>query len=47
MVKGIGIDLVENDRVKSLFAKHGNSFAKKILSKDELLEFKISDNQNG
>ena len=43
MIKGIGIDLVENDRIKFLYDKYGTKFAKKILSKVELSEFLNSD----
>ena len=43
MIKGIGIDLVENDRIKFLYKKYGAKFAKKILSKAELVEFLNTD----
>ncbi len=43
MIKGIGIDLVENDRIKFLYNKYGAKFAKKILSKTELAEFLNTD----
>ena len=39
MIKGIGIDLVENDRIKVLYDKYGIKFAKKILSNIEFDEF--------
>jgi len=42
VIKGIGIDLIENKRIKLLYKKHGLSFAKKILSVDELREFLVS-----
>ena len=42
MIKGIGIDLIENKRIKILYKKYGSSFAKKILSVDELREFLVS-----
>ena len=42
MIKGIGIDLIENKRIKLLYKKYGLSFAKKILSVDELGEFLAS-----
>ena len=42
MIKGIGIDLIENKRIKILYKKYGLSFAKKILSVDELREFLVS-----
>ena len=43
MIKGIGIDLVENNRIKDLFNKYGEKFAKKILSNTEMNEFIKSD----
>ena len=45
MIKGIGIDLVENNRIKDLFNKYGEKFAKKILSNTEMSEFMKSDSQ--
>ncbi|MAR78362.1 MAG: holo-[acyl-carrier-protein] synthase [Gammaproteobacteria bacterium] len=42
MIKGIGIDLVENNRIKKLYTKYGSRFAEKILSKTELIEFENS-----
>ena len=39
MIKGVGIDLVENARVKNIFSRFGYLFAKKILSVNELREF--------
>ena len=39
MIKGIGIDLVENNRIKFLFNKYGLKFAKKILSNIEMNDF--------
>ena len=36
MIKGIGIDLVENNRIKFLFNKYGLKVAKKIFKKDKL-----------
>ena len=39
MIKGIGIDLVENNRIRDLFDKYGHKFAKKILSNIEMNEF--------
>lgn len=39
MIKGIGIDLVDNSRIKTLYVKYGQNFAKKILSNNEMIEF--------
>ena len=33
---GIGIDIVQIDRMESMIKKHGDSFAKKVLHKNEL-----------
>ena len=43
MIKGIGIDLVENNRIKNLFDKYGEKFDKKILSHTEMSELIIYD----
>ena len=45
MIKGIGIDLVENSRIKHMFNKYGNKFAKKILSDLEMVDFLNSNSQ--
>ena len=42
MIKGIGIDLIDNSRIKVLYEKYGQVFAKKILSENEMIEFKKS-----
>ena len=42
MIKGIGIDLIDNSRIQVLHEKYGQVFAKKILSKAEMIEFKKS-----
>ena len=42
MIKGIGIDLVKNSRVKLIHKKYKESFAKKILSEDELSLYRSS-----
>lgn len=36
MVKGLGIDLAELDRIKALWDKYGRKFAQKILTEQEL-----------
>lgn len=42
MIKGIGTDLVSIPRIEKALFKHGNRFAKKILSHEEYLEFLLS-----
>ena len=42
MIKGIGIDLIDNSRIQVLHEKYGQIFAKKILSESEMIEFKKS-----
>ena len=39
MIKGIGIDLIDNSRIQVLHEKYGQVFAKKILSTAEMIEF--------
>lgn len=39
MIVGIGVDIVETDRVQKLAAKFGARFARRILTADELHEF--------
>ena len=39
MIRGVGIDIIENVRIKRIFSRFGDSFAKKILSTNELKEF--------
>ena len=46
MIKGIGIDLVENNRIEFLFNKYGLKFAKKILSNIEMNDFLNSASQS-
>ena len=45
MIKGIGIDLVENSRIKLMFDMYGYKFAKKILSDLEMADFLNSNSQ--
>ena len=48
MIIGIGIDIVENFRIKKTLLEHKLSFVKKILTKKELLELsqeKVLNNQ--
>ena len=42
MIKGIGIDLIDNSRIQVLHEKYGQVFAKKILSSAEMIEFRKS-----
>ena len=39
MVKGIGVDLIDNVRFERLIDRFGNKIALKILSESELLEY--------
>ena len=39
MIKGIGIDLVENSRMKKIYDQYGDRFLNKILDKSEIEEF--------
>ena len=38
MIKGIGIDSVEKDRISKIYAKYGHRFQEKILSSSEKRE---------
>tara|TARA_B100001996_G_scaffold347104_1_gene304419 strand:- start:545 stop:922 length:378 start_codon:yes stop_codon:yes gene_type:complete len=42
---GIGIDIVELDRIKNIYSIYGDKFAKKILSPAELKSFNLSKNK--
>jgi len=42
VIKGIGIDLIDNSRIQVLYEKYGQVFAKKILSTPEMIEFSKS-----
>ena len=46
MVKGIGVDLIENIRFEKLINRYGNKFALKILSESEYLEYIKTSNKN-
>ncbi|MBH44310.1 MAG: holo-ACP synthase [Gammaproteobacteria bacterium] len=39
MIRGIGIDLVDNNRIRKIHNKYSDNFAKKILSDDEYTEY--------
>ena len=45
MIKGIGIDLVKNSRIELIYKKHKESFAQKILSKEELTQYHNTDSR--
>ena len=42
-ILGIGTDIVEIKRVKKIYNKYGDNFAKKILSNDEFKKYKFSN----
>ena len=46
MVKGIGVDLVDNIRFERLIDRFGNKIALKILSESELREYKKTFNKS-
>ena len=46
MIKGIGIDLIDNVRFERLINRFGNKIALKILSESELLEYKKTFNKS-
>lgn len=45
-IVGIGIDIVSIPRIKKIFKKFGNKFAKKILSNKEWIEFLKKSNKS-
>ena len=36
MIRGLGIDLVENFRIKKIYERYGYKFAKRILDNEEI-----------
>jgi holo-[acyl-carrier protein] synthase len=42
MISGIGIDIVQVDRVASVYAHYGHKFARRVLATDELRVFEQS-----
>ena len=42
-ILGIGTDIVEVKRVKKIYSKYGENFARKILSNDEFKKYKFSN----
>ena len=45
MIKGIGVDIIDNDRFNILLKKYKNKIVKKILSKSEIIEFEKTKNR--
>ena len=45
MIRGLGIDLVENFRIKKIYERYGYKFAKRILDNEEIRDFNISNNK--
>ena len=45
MIRGIGVDIVDNVRIEGIFSRFGDSFARKILSKNEYMEYECSNNK--
>ena len=43
MIFGIGTDIVEVARVEAALAEFGDTFAKRILTKNEFVEFQLSN----
>ena len=39
MIQGIGIDIIDLDRVKKIHARRGDSFAKKVLTEKEFDQY--------
>ena len=44
MIKGIGVDSVEKDRISKIYAKHVHRFQEKILSSSEKRELTMKPN---
>ncbi|MSR14453.1 MAG: holo-ACP synthase [Gammaproteobacteria bacterium] len=42
MISGIGIDIVQVDRVAAVYAHYGHKFARRVLAPDELKGFETS-----
>ena len=47
MIKGVGIDIIENERIKRIFSRFGYLFAAKILSTNELQKFSHTQEKVG
>ena len=46
MIKGIGIDSVEQDRISKIFYKYGEKFENRILGSSEKREFDLKKNDH-
>ena len=42
---GIGIDIVDRERINKIYTKYGNKFAEKILNEREFKGFNLSKNK--
>ena len=45
MIKGLGIDLVENYRIAKIYDRYGYKFVRRILDTEEIKDFDITDNK--
>ena len=45
MIRGLGIDLVENFRIKKIYDRYGYRFAKRILDNEEIRDFNTSNDK--
>ena len=45
-ILGIGIDIVDLERINKIYLKYGDKFAKKILNENELVIFNRSKNKS-
>ena len=45
MIRGLGIDLVENFRIKKIYDRYGYKFAKRILDNEEIRDFNTSNDK--
>ena len=44
-IYGIGVDLVNAERIQNLYQKYGDRFPKRILDDDEMILFKKTKNK--
>ena len=42
---GIGVDIVDLDRINNIYSKYGNKFVHKILNNNEINSFNLSKNK--
>ena len=45
MIRGLGIDLVENYRIEKIYDRYGYKFVRRILDNEEIKDFDITDNK--